>query len=176
MRIVYRWFVLALVFVLAFSMAGCSGVSGPEAPSIPESSDTQAPPAPEADALPSTDGEPSSRQEEPGGEKQDAEGSSSDPLEQESGSAAEDEPPVEPQKETAYASGTVLLKADDGFYFYELKFVDGELVSCWLESEEGKGGWGGDTPNDIEKCRFYGMTVEEASAKLESDNCTVTIQ
>ena len=82
----------------------------------------------------------------------------------------------ETKKETAYKSGITRVLADDGYYFYELEFLDGELVTGQLDSEEGKGGWGGDSGYGIENCEFYGMTVEEAAESLESQNYTVTIQ
>lgn len=170
----YRLFSVLLAAALVLAAAGCAAGSGPAAPSDAGggASEIGAPPAPEVDAVSPDAEEPSVSQPEE--EKPDAQ-QPANPAKQEIGGAAEGQSSEEEKKETAYQSGTTLLKADDGFYFYELQFVDGELVSCWLESDEGKGGWGGDSPNGIEKCRFYGMTVEEASERLESENCTVTI-
>lgn len=78
-----------------------------------------------------------------------------------------DSPEEEAPKETAYGSGKTLVTATDGDGIYDLEFEDGVLTVAYYEDYEGKGGWGGDSSMGIEKCRFYGMTVEEAVESLE---------
>lgn len=50
------------------------------------------------------------------------------------------------------------------------------LIAGQLDSDEGKGGRGGDSGYGIKNCEFYGMTVEEAAEQQESENHTVTIK
>jgi hypothetical protein len=49
------------------------------------------------------------------------------------------------------------------------------MSSAEYDDFEGKGGWGGSNPNEIEKQPYYGLTVEELVERLENQGYTVTI-
>ena len=167
---------LLLAAVLAFAMIGCGSSAAPEDTAAEQfgaeteetgtEEDEESPEAAEPETT--TDDEPAEAAEPEAADNESAE--TTEPE------TADDEPAEAPAKETEYKNGTTTVLADDGYYYYEFKFVDGELVFGDLESEEGKGGWGEGTGYDIEKCPFYGMTVEEIKEKLENDNYSVTIQ
>ena len=153
---------LLLAAVLAFAMIGCGSSAAPE--------DTA------AEQFGAETEETGTEEDDEPAEAAEPEAADNEPAETTEPETADDEPAEAPAKETEYKNGTTTVLADDGYYYYEFKFVDGELVFGDLESEEGKGGWGEGTGYDIEKCPFYGMTVEEIKEKLENDNYSVTIQ
>ncbi len=82
---------------------------------------------------------------------------------------------------TAYGSGTVRISGEkpaEGFDFtdtVEFVYVDGVMTNAEYEWE-GKGSWGGDSPNSIETQPYYGSTVEELVEKLEKMGFTVTVK
>lgn len=78
-------------------------------------------------------------------------------------------------KNTAYRSGFNSIYARRGESIYELEYNDGLLTAAYLDDEEGKGGWGGDSGSSIKDCPFYRMTVEEAAEELMNQGYTVTI-
>ncbi|MCI5800708.1 MAG: hypothetical protein MR014_00690 [Oscillospiraceae bacterium] len=165
---------IALAFVLAAALmlaaAGCSGGSGVSASAGGEISGVEGGTKPNTDVGALQPEENELREE--GLEPEAPQSGAS----QETSASADAQSAAEPEKETACKSGTTWLKASDGYYFYELEFADGELVAGWLDSDEGKGGWGGDSGYGIENCRFYGMTVEETAKLLESENYIVSIE
>ncbi len=78
-------------------------------------------------------------------------------------------------KDTAYRSGYNSIYAQRGESIYELEYSDGLLTAAYLDDEEGKGGWGGDSGVSIKYSPFYGMTVEEAAEDLRNQGYSVTI-
>ena len=156
--------VIMLACVLVFTMMGCSEANNSKKPTDVGSK--------------TTDDAEKEKREEQG--IADVENENEEPEQSEETTQTTEDPSTVPEpqieKETAYKSGTTMVYANDGYYYYELQFVDGELVSGTLDSDEGKGGWGGDSGYGIEHCEFYGMTVEEVAAQLEGENYTVTIQ
>lgn len=170
--------VCMLMAVMVFTLAAC-GSSNQEAGGNEEVSEDQSvsePESEEPDASRQEAEEASSEPEEADSEMKAQEASKPEASEElsaegEIGAAMEtvpvDSPEEEAPKETAYGSGRTLVTATDGDGIYDLEFEDGVLTVAYYEDYEGKGGWGGDSSMGIEKCRFYGMTVEEAVESLE---------
>lgn len=162
--------VLAMVFTLAAcgsSNQGAQGAGGDA--EVSEDQSVSEPESEEPDA--SEPEESSSEPEEAEGELKESEESQPESSEEPSSEgeigAAMESLSTETAKETAYGSGKTLVTATDGDGIYDLEFEDGVLTVAYYEDYEGKGGWGGDSSMGIEKCRFYGMTVEEAVESLE---------
>ncbi len=89
-----------------------------------------------------------------------------------------DPEPEDTPKETEYGSGSWLITSQGGpeDRYDDILFVDGVLYYHYIESYDGKGGFGGDSVMPAEKSPFYGMTVEEIVTKLESEDCVVKVQ
>ena len=158
--------------LLCLALAGCGG--GGEAGPASGGESLSAAPAPEAE-------DPVGQAETP------AESSAETPESQPGSPASQGETASEPAseaapetapKETAYGEGTWFLEApgDDGITMDRLQFQDGELVfHSYSYPDYGKGGYGESGSDPLEFSPFYGMTLEEASASLESQGRTVTI-
>ncbi len=78
-------------------------------------------------------------------------------------------------KDTEYGSGTTRVVGVTETEHHEFVYVDGVMSSAEYDDFEGKGGWGGSNPNEIEKQPYYGLTVEELVERLENQGYTVTI-
>ena len=154
--------------LLCLALAGCGG--GAETGPASGGESLSAAPAPEAE-------DPVGQTETP------AESSAEAPESQPGSPASQGEPASEAAseaapKETAYGEGTWFLEApgDDGVTMDRLQFRDGALVfHSYSYPDYGKGGYGEGGSDPLEFSPFYGMTLEEASAALESQGRTVTI-
>lgn len=177
-------FLLALALTAGLAACGDSGRTAQESGNASDASESQ--PESEPESAESGTAEPESAESETA-EPEPAE-SAAEPESQESQGGedafpegtiggAGDSLSADIQKETAYTSGFTLVTGygDEDESIYDLEYVDGVLSAAYYEDNEGKGGWGGDSGISIEDCRFYGMTVEEASEALESMNYRVEI-
>jgi len=182
-------FLLALALTAGLAACGDSGRTAQESGNASDASESQ--PESEPESAESGTAEPESAESETAepesGTPEPAE-SAAEPESQESQGGedafpegtiggAGDSLSADIQKETAYTSGFTLVTGygDEDESIYDLEYVDGVLSAAYYEDNEGKGGWGGDSGISIEDCRFYGMTVEEASEALESMNYRVEI-
>lgn len=174
-------FMTIMVLALIVFAAACSGapasanndstIGKPMDQPVEESAEPSEEPTEPSEEPSAPSAEPTEQPEEPSEEPP------AEPSEQpEEPSEEPSEEPVKTEKETAYKKGKTKILANDGFYDYEIEFKDGEITAAYLESDEGKGGWGGDSGNDIKNFRYYGMTVEEVKEKLENENYTVKIK
>lgn len=182
-------FLLALALTAGLAACGDSGRTAQESGNASDASESQ--PESEPESAESGTAEPESAESETAepesGTPEPAE-SAAEPESQESQGGedafpegtiggAGDSLSADIQKETAYTSGFTLVTGygDEDESIYDLEYVDGVLSAAYYEDNEGKGGWGSDSGISIEDCKFYGMTVEEASEALESMNYRVEI-